>query len=505
MISLLSCVKEMDFGFNYGRMIMVDVTSDGAPATKANVNVKPEVLPLEIEGEDADMFTLTVKEEDFFFTENVATKGYNTTGDDFNDKYTSFRMDCFVPQNASIVTTLPGGDAVSLADAENNVYFSEETVTKGTSGWALENTYNWINNTDLTFWSIAPLADDGADYSNIEFADDHKSFTMDYALPEVSSNASDAVNQKDLVVSYQTKKVSFNTSGSTSDDGKVSLKFYHALSAIKFDLSEIPSEMTITKISLKNVSGEGTCTVTLSSGIPAFEWDDLGTANNTYSQAYSAGDFTSNVVSAGSEKIYMMIPQPFLDGRTKISIEYTSTKISGTHALSAYLYNNNKKSGVHGTGWSAGKIYTYKLSDVSTKLGVNVDDIVDTNIKSGLEITNASNVKCFVRVLMMGDWYDTNSRIYKGWDETQGTFTGKNTTDWTKGSDGFWYYKHPVDVGETIPSAKELFTTYTPPVQPEIGITLNIIIAAQSVPFDEDKTNAKNAWGDDCASYLTLN
>jgi len=498
-LSLASCVKEMDNGAKFGRMITVDVQSDNQAATKAETPIsEPEYL--ELSGDGASDFYLIETEEDFCFTDEVETKGYNTSGKNFNSKYTSFRMDCFIPDGSEL------GNEVVMEDETNNAYFTAKTVGKKTSGWALETSYTWINDTDMTFWAFAPLATDGANYSDIAYADDHKSFTMKYALPAASTNASDAINQKDLVVAYKTKKILVKPNGEFADekeDGKVGLQFSHALAAIKFDLSAIPENITVKKICLKNVASKATCSVTLSSGKPVFTWSGYDTANKTYSQAYSSTDFTSDVLSAGSEKIYMMIPQDFTS-TTQITIEYTKTGVSGTFALAANLKCNNLQKGKNGTGWAAGKIYTYKLTDVSMILDVDVEDKVVYNVKKDLVITNKSNTYVYVRALLAGNWLDSCGRIYKTWSESEGTFTGKNTTDWVKVGD-FWYYKKPVAAETAIPTANNLFTTYTPAKQPACGVTLNLVVASQVVPFDEAKSNAKIAWGDAAAAVLTTN
>lgn len=481
-----SCLKDPSSREDTGgdNNIKVRVSGVSAQRTKAGANQTDETetsrktIPLE---GDSKGFSLVEVTRENLFTDEPRTKGANSSGSNFAGVYDEFRMDCYL---ADTNIELEPRAAAAISDG---VYFSKQKVeSDGDGGWALTSPKRWITGATLAFWSVAP-------YSTTDYSSASKDgFSLSWTLPS-PDGSTDAVSQKDLVISCASMKY---TSGSAT----LELDFYHALSAITFDVSGVSDSVTITKITLCNIVSSGACAVSKSSGRPQFSWTP-GSVKKTYGQSYSAADFnTSDILKSTSAKHFMMIPQT-LGSDASITVSFTRKGCPGTtYSLSAKI---------NGHTWEAGKIHTYKLTNADIDLGVSVTDSVsgaNRNTKSNLAMTNTARHDCYMRSMVIGIWYDSDDKIVRPMTDEEWTagVSGLNVGDasdkaWKKGADGYYYHKEPVDAGE---EATDLFASFSAPSAPATGYYLKVYVAAQVTPWDENKVYAKAAWGDTAAGYF---
>ena len=150
-------------------------------------------------------------------------------------------------------------------------------------------------------------------------------------------------------------------------------------------------------------------------------------------------------------------------------------------------------------------------------LDIEIDDEVEDDVKKcNLEIKNVGGKPAYIRVLVTGAWVNTEGDIVALWDPADAAmgrfspeiFAGDTyeTDDWFR-MDGFFYYKHVLPAGETLPEGKRLFNTYTAdpsgkPAAIKFSDHLEIDIVSQAVLADEGKASIKTAWGDTAASYV---
>jgi hypothetical protein len=139
--------------------------------------------------------------------------------------------------------------------------------------------------------------------------------------------------------------------------------------------------------------------------------------------------------------------------------------------------------------WKAGQLRTFTLKP--TTVDVDIEDEVSGDVKSNLVIKNTGNKDAFIRVIMVGNWVDSDGNIVKPWNETQGTFTNFPNTDWEKGVDGYYYYKNAVAPGES--PEYPLFDTYTKPANPEGTAGLVLGLSVQAIDSNAGSTYAA-AW-----------
>ena len=117
--------------------------------------------------------------------------------------------------------------------------------------------------------------------------------------------------------------------------------------------------------------------------------------------------------------------------------------------------------------------------------GVSVDDNVSGQTKSNVEITNTSDFAVYVRVAVVANWYKGDD-VVDAWNDYESLGVGD---DWLLGSDGYYYYKTPVQAGYDV----TLFTTYTAVTTGHEGEHLEMDIIAQVIQA-EPATAVVDAW-----------
>lgn len=263
--------------------------------------------------------------------------------------------------------TVETGDPGSLSQPHPaGEYFGSTDVSRNGDKWEMATTYDWINDIKLSFWSwnasIAPDVDpdDEGRYNKARF-----SLTV----------AEQAKYEPDLLFAYNGEKRSFDEDGGifasvgTRDDNYVNIHFYHALSAIRFDISEAVGSHTVDRIELSGIYTGGTCNIDASSGTPLFEWD--GNATGTVFENYTTADFQADgKYLAGTAKEFMMIPQN-LTASSEITVYFDGSSTGITRPLGTSV------------PWVAGKYYGYKIKYTGTVAEIILSSVID--IDSWLE------------------------------------------------------------------------------------------------------------------------
>ncbi len=404
---------------------------------------------------------------------------------------------------------------VNVATDTSDFHFiknADATYSASTSpNWSISGDNIWRNDVPTSFWSYYPKSISGTrtftSWPADKASDDaQKVVKFDYTIPTGSNST------QDMLFAYTLHRAKFGRTSGESDYGKicdgyselVDIKFYHALAAVRFDISGlINKKSTITEVYFKGgVVKTATCTVTGSdsndkagAGTVSFNWGSfpsdqsklLGSTKCSQSLTYSAtsgsGDFTATgldgttanaLMPLSSNKFFFFIPQAVSGAGIYVGIKYIDHL--GVEQEKTLLLQ-------HTEPWEAGKIYTYKLSPADI-VDVLVTDLCSENVKDTVKVTNRGNVKEFIRVAVVGFWgiddpSDGSIVINMPWqfNYSDPAFEGWNTADWTyNSSDGFFYSKTAVEPTAT----KVLFNKYTAPVGPD-GDKLYIDIIAQAV------------------------
>lgn len=336
-----------------------------------------------------------------------------------------------------------------------------------------------------------------------------------------------ASGQQDILFTY-------DSVGSEEYKTGRSITFYHALTGVKFRTGNDNSGATktiITGVKFTGLYATGDCVFDSSvDGKSAadgkFTWSNRGSNGVTFSQEfkntawteegdadgtvnYESGDgtnFGSSWYSAANDKnlndengslTFWFIPQQ-MSSDVKLDVTFrvkTKDTPDGTEiTLSINLGDLTKKGDTYPT-WNAGQLRTYTL--VPQDVDVEIFDTMSGLTKSNLHVTNTGNVDEYVRMMLVGNWYDGDGNILMGYKypSTATTFdegddintmaspwfrgdakwnqyfddTFKNGlpntgNPWVFGTGSYFYYPDPIGPGVTMDSGTEaLFQSYVLP------------------------------------------
>ena len=195
-----------------------------------------------------------------------------------------------------------------------------------------------------------------------------------------------------------------------------------------------------------------------------FSGDVLLTMKNYEPAPETEGVVFQNTDSEGN-RIYKMT----LDGYTaNTGISFNVIPYSGgigSITLSAYLFDDKTVGATNEDG---------------SVISIDLSDKVSGVVKSDVVIKSYGSGEAWIRAAIVANWYDDEGNIVAPWDESQGTFTGRPGTGWTKNADGMYYYGSKVTRSSSISA---LFGTYTKPAVPPVaGAHLEMTIMVQAIP-----------------------
>ena len=224
-------------------------------------------------------------------------------------------------------------ETMSPTLAVNNLYIPGEVASKEGSVWATATDYYWPNQGYITFVGCAP--------SSVEA-------TVTTAGLQIASYTADGSG--DLLVS----DILFDQTKQTS----VTLPFFHALSAIKFNVATDITGLTVTLkgIDLLNVEQTGKY-----SQLAETHWTVSTTNEKTYT-AFSGTQAVSADQTATTENTapynLILLPQELDD--IKLKVTYSVKGSSMENAVDQVVTVDLKKS--EDDKWDNGKCYTYNLT-----------------------------------------------------------------------------------------------------------------------------------------------
>ena len=468
----------------------------------------------------------------------------------------------------------------------------------GGKGWRYWHNYGtaspWPDETTpVDFFLRMPAADAGVQ-GDIAYDTTAKTFELDYKSPLV------ATEQNDFILAY--------TSLSKEDhDGYLPkgapVMMYHALTGVKFRTGH-PNQKTthtiIKSVKFKGLKATGhlvakansdnSITMTWSNvattGLeftqeftnPKYEFTKDGAGNVTVtssdgSYSYTADDgFGASWTSAAADKnlnvadgsmTFWFIPQQ-LTGSVELEVTFcvktpdTPDGTDITHTIS-FGDSTRKKISEDEDGnvtygeypiWKAGQLRTYTLMPLD--VDVDIFDELNGWTKENLHVTNTGNVDEYVRMMLVGNWYDGDGNILVGYvtdgssehtdaenaemvvpwyreaDEYKGGFdetflNGRpNAAKGNKciyGTGSYFYYPDVIGAGDKLSQTDALFQSYTlddieiPTIylpsatsnvrQPAQGVHLVMEVVVQAIssinpetgkPFAEEVEDEADGW-----------
>ena len=595
-LSIVSCVENEQFGEEE-----VNLSENGIAFKFSGVTTKASDAMAPVETKTGISFDVVDKElgVNFHMTENVVdlnsyapmTKGSPV----YHENLLSLKGQGYGQIN--VKTYLKDG----AEHADGNATYDSEDKEGGTGGWLYLHSYPyspWPNDPsqDVYFFLNMPATSNATD---LEYDSSDGSIAFKYTSPAT------AALQKDILFAARTlNKDQYNGNFKTSG---APVTFYHALTGVKFRTesdNEGTTKTIITKVEFKGLYGDGEAVMNTSTGV--VEWTpDSESAGNfsqtftapTYSPGYTAevedntvdyvkpegegakpafGDSwygknnTSNLNDDAGSLTFWFVPQAFknADGTANrdVTLEITFKVCTPSTPNGTELVHEIALGEILGAAnveWKAGQLRTYTLDpkdvdvDIFDTMDSGTDDTGDYLVKENLRVTNTGNVKEFVRLLIMGNWYgwtsqksmddgdapsiivgyrtantsdDTMADYWRADHPTYGqgfdsSFTGgkvPSTSKWRRG-DGGWYYLDPLGPGSAISAeTAPLFeyyrfyddwtpTLYVPNPEtgqrvPAVGVHLVMEVVVQAIGAEDENGEEYGtcwaAWSD--ATDLTI-
>lgn len=497
-ILFISCERETDINSHVAgdNEIAFKIVNS---ATRAPIAETKNLIPLE-EDENGNVFTLEETVTDLNVSD-VITRGTPVTTANAAELYQSFWA---IAYNESLSEVALEGVAFD---------FSDEV-------WAHSYHKNpWEKADPLKYFMWMPADSEGkvTGVSSDGFTPTTSGLTFSYETPTSSDGKSDAVEQEDIVFSSATL-----TKSTYDPSTGASIEFHHALTGVKFTISNDNSGNTktyITKVVINGLKNTGSCTMGTSAS-----WTP-GTGTASFTQEYTK----ENVISAGSgnpalndaetSMTFWVIPQELTDN---VTLEITFHLENSTKVGEDIVREVALGTALGNPTWTSGQLHTFSLK--GKEVVIHVEDEINNDKKENIAITNHGNMNAWIRAMIIGNWVDENGAPIFGYTDFKtegseyveipswtiegalsgaqyaGSFVGLPGTNWVRNTDdGYFYYTVAV-----APEAntESLFTSFTPsataPPYEIAGQSKNthffMEIAVQAIEAKDGETYTQ-AWG----------
>ena len=378
---------------------------------------------------------------------------------------------------------------------------------------------------DLYFFVFSDPSNNASITSYNATSEANMAVTFSYTSPTTGADQEDVI--------FTGKAESKNDYYPAHEKTGIPVTFNHALTAVKFNVGNDNTGSTktvITGVKFTNLKKTGTCTVKpyATGNNPVVSWNNVQTPG-TFTQTFDnptyvpddrennpdgtvsfkeSTDFTgTSFAGAGSEKnlnaadgslTFFFIPQTIVGGENGVTLEVTfRVKTPDTPEGQEIKHLIDFGTKFNDVEWKAGELRTYTL--MPEDVDVEIFDTMKGWKKDSLHVTNTGNVDEYVRMMVVGNWYDGDGNILVGYkyagnetdlpegtdidemivpwfreDDTEGydygsyfddTFKyGRPTgTKWVRGTGSYFYYPDPIGVGDKLSGTQSLFKTYEYP------------------------------------------
>lgn len=128
---------------------------------------------------------------------------------------------------------------------------------------------------------------------------------------------------------------------------------------------------------------------------------------------------------------------------------------------------------------------------------VTIVEKFENNIKSSIKVENKGNIDVYVRVMLVASYQNDEGVCATHTAELNSPIlpdSDYNSTDWIKGSDGYYYYKTAVAAGNTTNDLLGANKSITLDQKTEDDCKMHVDVLAQAIQAQPDNA-VKDAWG----------
>lgn len=444
-LSIVSCVENEEFGGGE-----VNLSENGIAFRFNSVQTKSADLSTPIEAKTGVMLPLGKDNTgaDLFLTETLTDLNALSPMTKGSPVYNENVLSLEGYGSIGATTYIKGQSTVHSA---GNATF-ESIDEAGANGWLYAHEYldsPWPKDMtqDLYFFLQLPAGDVGA--SDFVYGSSDGTIQFNYESPTTAAEQKDilftsrTLNKKQYLEDYQSKGLG------------APVYFDHVLTGVKFRSGSNNDNQTktiITGVKFENLYSTGTCVVNpeATGDTPKVTWSDRGNktdftedgfTNPDYVKADGAdnsdgtvdynegeGDYTfgeswyaagstgrpfntKNINLEDGSLTFWFIPQA-IPADAKLTITFV---IKTPDTVEGVPFEHEIDFGTlqAGVEWKAGQLRTYTLDP--KEVDVTITDEMTANKKSNLHISNTGNVDEFVRMLVIGNWYDGDGNIVVGY------------------------------------------------------------------------------------------
>lgn len=481
-----------------------------------------------------DTIYITAYLEDMDEPKAVETKVEETKG----APVTSSLLGTYGDYNNFITRVYPASGTSCYVSKKNELgddtnTMSDVTVSYSSGKWSFDKQYYWPSNAsdNLYFVSVAPKSawtDGHITDHNVAASWDASTHKYSFTYKSIVDTPSGKVNgeeQNDLLVAY-------NKQSKNSYDSNVHIDFKHACVGVRFIMGNIFGNIEALK--LENFYKDATVTVGESSlefsnhaNLVSF-YQNFDFETSTHSDLDPLDETTNKV------KTFMILPQKLIDRGTDIPDADMVIIMEGSIHPETLSFKNladtTKGGDAKLADWSsyAGKMITFRISSIkANNVTVSITDDVNGLTKENIVIKNVGKSPIFIRMKIVGNWLNEDGEVLSSWNESNpfGLFDGKNPvtdatafprtlpSNWSLGSDGFYYYKKFLETNDVV--TQNLFNSFTVNSKPvdatgtwaqggtkmEIK-TLEMALMVQAIIAETNLNSFQAAWGTEMVSWI---
>lgn len=444
-LSIVSCVENEEFGGGE-----VNLSENGIAFRFNSVQTKSADLSTPVEAKTGVQLPLGKDNTgaDLFLTETLTDLNALSPMTKGSPVYNENVLSLEGYGSIGATTYIKGQSTAHTAGNANFESINEE----GENGWLYAHEYTdspWPKDMtqDLYFFLQLPAGDVGA--SGFVYGSSDGTIQFDYESPTTAAEQKDilftsrTLNKKQYLEDYQSKGLG------------APVYFDHVLTGVKFRSGSDNDNQTktiITGVKFENLYGTGTCVVNpeATGDTPKVTWSDWGNltdftedgfTNPDYVKAdgaensdgtvnyikgegtytfgdswYAAGSTgrpfnTKNVNKEDGSLTFWFIPQA-IPSNAKLTVSFvikTPDTVDGV-PFEHVIDLGTLQAGVE---WKAGQLRTYTLDP--KEVDITITDQMTEDTKSNLHVSNTGNVDEFIRMLVIGNWYDSDGNIVVGY------------------------------------------------------------------------------------------
>lgn len=130
---------------------------------------------------------------------------------------------------------------------------------------------------------------------------------------------------------------------------------------------------------------------------------------------------------------------------------------------------------------------TFTPGEVKTE----IEEQFKNDVKENVKVKNTGTVDAYIRAQIVINWVDDEGNIVADPGEGADYRLDMGSSEWIKGTDGFWYYTEKVEAGGTTFNLIDSCKVTTPA---DAGVGLQVTILSQAIQAEPAQARIDAGW-----------